>query len=198
MLDILLTRLRDKTTTRRDFRQAVDQVSLYLAMETARHLPRRETRISSPICETDGFALEQPMMVLPILRAGLSMLPAFMRIFEETSVGFIGVRRNEKTAIPSKYYEKIPELTGTEQIIILDPTLATGGSAVMAIQACIEHGALEEQISVVNIFAAPEGIEHIRHEHPNVALVTGNIDDGLNSHKYIVPGVGDFGDRFCG
>lgn len=196
MKEHFLTLLRDKNTTASSFREAAQQLALLMAAEVAMGIQLKSRTIHTPLEATEGSILQDRVILVPILRAGLALLPAFQQLFKEAPIGFFGVRRDEKTAEPKLYYENIPPCSAKDQVILLDPMLATGGSINMAIDRIKAKGAL--RILFVSIVAAPEGIHAVQKRHPDVALYTVATDRALNSSKFIVPGLGDFGDRFFG
>lgn len=164
-------------------------------MEATRHLPVRPKTVSTPIEETEGRVLAGPIVVVPILRAGLGMLEAVVDLFPEVRVGYIGLERDEATFQPSEYYAKMPRMDDAVTFV-LDPMLATGGSAEAALRSVKEAGA--HDVRMVSIVCAPEGVDALEKAHPDVAIVTSAIDRELNEHAYIMPGLGDFGDRLFG
>jgi uracil phosphoribosyltransferase len=191
----VLTHLRDQTTKPALFRTLSYQISLLLALEATRDLVTVEKTIETPMESTLGHVLAKPLVVVPILRAGLGMLQPFHDAFPEVSVGYIGLERDHETAIARSYYCKLPPLEG-KRVIVVDPMLATGGSAVQAINVVKSAGGTE--IVFVCIVAAPEGVARMQASHPEVPIHAGALDRALNSRKYILPGLGDFGDRLYG
>lgn len=191
----LLTHLRDKTTKPALFRALSYQVSLLLALEATRDLATVEKRIDTPLEPFTGRVLAKPIAVVPILRAGLGMLQPFHDIFPDISVGYIGLERDHATAIAHSYYCKLPPLEG-ERVVVVDPMLATGGSAAQALTLVKAQGAAE--IVFVCIVAAPEGVARVHAAHPDMPIHAGALDRELNDRKYILPGLGDFGDRLYG
>lgn len=176
--------LRNKKTPTGEFRKASNEITNILAKEVSRRL--REKKI------------EKNIVLAPILRAGLALLPTFLGKFPEARVGFIGLKRNEKTFKTKKYYRNIPKISKTDKIIVLDPMLATGGSAVVAIGELIKAGAHEKNITFVGVISAPEGLANLQKHFSRIDTIIAVHDKGLNKHKYIVPGLGDFGDRYWG
>ena len=154
-----LTILRDKETSILAFRKAAHQLSLILAHEAADHMMTKQTTVHTPLATTEGVAWRMPIVLAPILRSGITMLPAFLEYFENASIAVIGIKRNEQTAQPCPYYCNIPPLTRDHQVIMLDPMLATGGTSCDAIGMLLEKGAAEEHILFVSMVSAPEGIE---------------------------------------
>lgn len=191
----VLTHLRDKTTKPVLFRTLSYQISLLLALEATRDLATVEKTIETPLEKMPSRVLAKPLVVVPILRAGLGMLQPFHDIFPDVSVGYVGLERDHQTAVARSYYCKLPPLTGA-RVLVVDPMLATGGSAVQALTLVKEHGATE--IGFVCIVAAPEGVATLQAAHPEVPIHAGAVDRQLNDRKYILPGLGDFGDRLYG
>lgn len=191
----VLTHLRDKTTKPALFRTLSYQIALLLALEATRDLATNEKQIETPLEPVTGRVLAKPLVVVPILRAGLGMLQPFHDIFPDVSVGYVGLERDHATAVARSYYCKLPPLAGT-RVIIVDPMLATGGSAVQAVNVVKEAGGRE--IVFVCIVASPEGIAKMQQAHPEVPVHAGALDRALNDRKYILPGLGDFGDRLYG
>ncbi|CAN5354395.1 uracil phosphoribosyltransferase [soil metagenome] len=191
-----LTALRDKKTAAWDFRKNVHEISQLLLYEATADLPTMETSVSSPLAETTGAELANTITLVPILRAGLGMLNGMMEILTEAQVGHIGLVRNEQTFISRQYFCKLPSDITTSQILLLDPMLATGGSALKAIQQLTDAGA--QHIRFVCILASPQGIALLEESVPDVPLFTASIDDGLDDRNFIVPGLGDAGDRYFG
>lgn len=198
MLRTLLTVLRDKNSSLRDFRRAADLIADILVHEAAKLLPLQTSIIETPLGETEGHQLKKEVILVPILRAGLVLLPAFMKMFPEAKVGFAGIKRDEETAEAALYYYHFPKILLDSEIFILDPMIATGGSGLKAIQLLLEHGADPKHIYYTGIVAAPEGVAILQKKAPDIKLVILAIDEALNAKKYIVPGLGDFGDRYYG
>ena len=191
----VLTHLRDKTTKPVLFRTLSYQISLLLALEATRDLATVDKEIETPLETMKGRVLAKPLVVVPILRAGLGMLQPFHDIFPDVSVGYVGLERDHTTAIARSYYCKLPPLDG-KRVIVVDPMLATGGSAAQALDVVKAAGARE--IVFVCIVAAPEGVATVEKSHPEIPIHAGVLDRQLNSKKYILPGLGDFGDRLYG
>ena len=191
----VLTHLRDKTTKPALFRTLSYQISLLLALEATRDLATEVKPIDTPLERIDGRVLAKPLAVVPILRAGLGMVQPFTDIFPDVSVGYVGLERDHTTAIARSYYCKLPPLAG-KRTIVVDPMLATGGSAAQAIEVVKAAGATE--MVFVCIVASPEGAAVMAKAHPAVPIYTGALDRELNAKKYILPGLGDFGDRLYG
>lgn len=187
--------LRDRRTEPDAFRRACERVTLLLAVEATHDLPTRPARVETPLESTEAVVLAAPLVAVPILRAGLGMLPPLMDLFPEIAVGYVGLERDEATAVARPYYQKLPPLAG-RVVLLLDPMLATGGSADEALTALAAAGA--EEIRLLCIVAAPEGIDRLAQRHPRVQLFVAARDRGLNARKFILPGLGDFGDRLFG
>lgn len=191
----ILTRLRDRDTSPQAFRALAHQIGLLLALEATRDLATREHVVETPLESHSGRALAKPLAVVPILRAGLGMVQPFVDLFPDVSVGYIGLERDHATAVARSYYQKLPPLAG-KRVLAVDPMLATGGSAVQALDALLAAGATE--LALVCIVAAPEGVKAVETAHPDVPIYAGALDRELNERKYILPGLGDFGDRLYG
>lgn len=188
-----LTILRNRTTGASEFRRCCKGMTEVLMVEAAKKLSLESTEVDTPLESTSGARLSGGVVFVPILRAGLGMLDPAMAIIPGSSVGYIGLERDEATAEASCYYAKMPDLSASSQVFVLDPMLATGGSAAMCIDQIKAHGA--KQVNMVCIIAAPEGIAALEAAHPDVPILAGKIDRQLNEQKYILPGLGDFGDR---
>ena len=191
----ILTRLRDASTEPAQFRALARQLTLLLAVEATRDLPVREHTVQTPLETTQGHSLAQPIVAVPILRAGLGMLEAITELFTEVRVGYIGLERDETTAVARAYYCKLPPI-GASRVLLLDPMLATGGSAAQAVEVLLKAGA--QDIVHICVVAAPEGVRLLNERFPKVRIVAASIDRGLNDRKFILPGLGDFGDRLYG
>lgn len=195
LIEDVLSLLRDATTPHEDFRRLTKKLSSLLVFEAARDLPLRQVDIETPLESTTGGRLSAEIVLVPVLRAGMGMLDALLDLFPAASVGHVGLERDEETAIARRYYLKLPDLPD-RHVFLLDPMLATGGSALAAIQALREQGA--RSIRLLCIVAAPEGIALLDKACPDVAIYAAAIDRELDSRKYILPGLGDFGDRLYG
>jgi uracil phosphoribosyltransferase len=191
-----LMELRDVTTTPPDFRRAANRISVLLAAEALRDVPTVPETVITPLGPADGKVVRTDVVVVPVLRAGLGMLDAVLELLPAARVGHIGLQRDEATAIASKYYTKLPPNLANSYVLMIDPMLATGGSAVAAIDLIKDAGA--RTIRMICIVAAPDGVELVARHHGDVAVYTPVIDRELNIHKFIVPGLGDFGDRLYG
>jgi uracil phosphoribosyltransferase len=188
--------LRNKRTSPEHFRRAATRISVLLAAEALREVGTTSTTVETPLGPAQGHKIESDIVVVPVLRAGLGMLDAVLELVPGARVGHIGLQRDELTAVASRYYSKLPGTLRSSFVLMIDPMLATGGSAVAAIQLLREAGAA--RIRIVCIVAAPEGIRTVEQHYPDIAIYTPVVDRCLNEHKYIVPGLGDFGDRLYG
>lgn len=191
----LLNSLRSTSTGPEQFRQYSRTLSTLLIVEATRAVRTESRPVTTPLAEIDAAFLAQGLAVVPVLRAGLAMLESALLLFPDVAVGYIGLERDHTTAVASSYYCKLPELAGRYTLCV-DPMLATGGSASQAISFLKANGAT--QVGLVTVISAPEGIARITADHPDVAITTAAIDECLNAHAYIVPGLGDFGDRLYG
>jgi uracil phosphoribosyltransferase len=192
----ILTHLRDKTTKPATFRSLAYQITLMLAIDATHDLPTEAKAIETPLEPMMGRVLtHQPIVVVAILRAGVSMVQPFMDVFPDVSVGYVGLERDHATAVARNYYCKLPPLAG-RRVFVVDPMLATGGSAVQAIEVVKQNGAVAPRL--VCIIAAPEGVAEVAKHHPDASVHVGVLDRGLNERRYILPGLGDFGDRLYG
>lgn len=193
-----MTVLRDKSSDQAQFQQGARAISRLLVQRALQHLPTETFEVQTPLGPAEGLRFPHRVIIVPILRAGLSMLPAFQDVFPSAPVGVIGLRRDEKTAVAELYYENFPEPRETDRVLIVDPMLATGGTLVSAIELLTSRGVLEENIIFCGIVGAPEGLNHLQNHFPKVKTVIAAMDDHLNDDKFIVPGLGDFGDRYFG
>ena len=196
-----LTVLRDETTNSPTFRQLTEEIVMLLAYEATREIRTEVKKIKTPVTSTEGLVLTKPRpVVVPILRAGLGMLEGMVKLMPNAEIGFLGMVRDEKTLKSSTYANRLPENLAGRQCFVLDPMLATGGTLVSAINFLIERGATD--VTAICILAAPEGIAALEEAFANVKtpirVVTGALDQKLNEHGYIVPGLGDAGDRLYG
>lgn len=196
--EALLTILRDKETDHSSFRTAADKLSYLLTADVAEHLETVSIPIETPLARMQGTLLMYDIVLVPIMRSGLALLHSFMRMFETSRVGFIVVQRDEKTALPHLFYSKMPELNNNTQIIILEPMVATGGSVLEALKIITDMGVPNDRIIIVSIVCATEGLRRVQEEFPGVTHIYAAEDPQLNARKYIVPGLGDFGDRYFG
>ncbi len=191
----IITHLRDQTTKPATFRTIAYQLGVLLAIEATRDLATEDKAINTPLEPVTGRVLARPLVVVPILRAGLGMVQPFLDMFPDVSVGYVGLERDHETAVARSYYCKLPPLTGA-RVIVVDPMLATGGSAAQALTVVKAAGARE--LTFVSIISSPEGIATVQAAHPDVPIHTAAYDRELNAKKYILPGLGDFGDRLYG
>ncbi|MDB6006502.1 MAG: uracil phosphoribosyltransferase [Prosthecobacter sp.] len=167
-----------------------------LFLEATRELPVREVSVQTPLTETHGSQLARPLVCVPILRAGLGLLDGILPLVPDAVVAHVGIRRNEETALPHAYYTNLPASLSAADVFILDPMLATGGSACEAARQLKDAGAL--RITMICVVSCPEGLAAMDRAHPDIPIITAAIDDGLNEKCYIVPGLGDAGDRYFG
>ena len=187
---------RDKNTTVKDFRELVYEIALLMGYEATRDLTLVDYPVETPITKTVGKVIDKQVAVVPILRAGLGMVDAIVSILPAAKIGHIGLYRDHETHKPVEYYCKLPKDVDERQVIVTDPMLATGGSAAAAIDFIKQRGA--KRIKLMCIIAAPEGVEAVAKAHPDVEIYVGALDEKLNENKYIVPGLGDAGDRLFG
>ena len=192
-----LSIMRDKRTGVKEFRELLEEISMLMVYEVTRDLPVEKVDVETPICRTKTNMLAgKPIGIIPILRAGLGMVDGIMNLIPNAKVGHIGLYRDPETLNPVEYYCKLPEDAEHRELIVLDPMLATGGSASAAITFIKQRGC--SNIRLVNLIAAPEGIARIQKDHPDVDVYVAALDEHLNDHGYIVPGLGDAGDRLFG
>lgn len=192
-----LSLIRDKNTGSKDFRELVEEVAMLMCYEVTRNMSLEEVLIETPICTTKAKVLSgKKVGIVPILRAGLGMVDGMLKLIPAAKVGHIGLYRDPETLKPVEYYCKLPSDIGERDIIVTDPMLATGGSAADAITLLKNKGA--KNIKLMCLIAAPEGLKHVTEAHPDVDVYTAAIDEKLNDHGYIVPGLGDAGDRLFG
>ena len=191
----ILSHLRDRTTKPATFRTLSYQISLLLALEATRDLATQDHVIDTPLERVTTRVLSRSLAVVPILRAGLGMVQPFTDLFPDVSVGYVGLERDHTTAVARSYYQKLPPLAG-KRVLVVDPMLATGGSAVQALNALRAEGATD--LILVCIVSSPEGVRVVKASHPKVPIFTAALDRELNAKKYILPGLGDFGNRLYG
>jgi uracil phosphoribosyltransferase len=192
-----LTFIRDENTSKKEFKELIDEVALLMAYEITRDFPLEEVTIKTPICETKSYIISgKKVALVPILRAGLGMVEGILKLIPSARVGHIGLYRDEKTLKPVSYYFKIPSDTDNRDFILIDPMLATGGSAVAAVDMLKNAGA--KSIKFMCLIAAPEGLKKLCTTHPDVKVYAAALDEKLNEKGYIVPGLGDAGDRIFG
>ena len=191
------TILRQTTTTNKEFRELVEEITMLMCYEALRDLPLEEVEIETPLTKTKQKMLKgKKMAIVPILRAGLGMVEGMLTLIPSAKVGHIGMYRDEETMIPHEYYCKLPKDISERLIVVVDPMLATGGSAIDAIGQIKSYGG--KQIKFLCLIAAPEGIEALSKAHPDVEIYCANVDECLNDRCYILPGLGDAGDRIFG
>ncbi|MFK7886893.1 MAG: uracil phosphoribosyltransferase [Gammaproteobacteria bacterium] len=194
--DESLLALRDKTLSMADFRRHSQRVSRMLLLEATRTLPQQSVTVDTPLEAVTGERCAEPVVFVPVLRAGLAMLFAGMELIPDARVGFVGLERDEATAKASEYYCKLPDDLEHSRVCVIDPMLATGGSMSDTLSSIKRAGG--KNISAVCIVAAPEGIARLQEEHDDVTIVTAAVDRELDANKYIRPGLGDYGDRYFG
>ena len=189
--------LRDQTTGTKEFRALVNEIAGLMCYEATRNLPTVEVEVQTPVAMAKCRVLAgKKLAIVPILRAGLGMVDALVDLIPSAKIGHIGLYRDPETHLPVEYYCKLPEDIGARQVYVVDPMLATGGSAIAAINFLKEHGC--KSIIMMNIIGCPEGVKAVTEAHPDVDLYIAAIDEKLNDHKYIIPGLGDAGDRIFG
>lgn len=192
-----ITLMRKTDTSTKDFRELAEEISLLMAYEVTRDLPVQEIEIETPICKATGYEISgRAIGIVPILRAGLGMVNGITRLVPNAKVGHIGLYRDPETHQPVEYYCKLPQDATERRIIVVDPMLATGGSAIAAVQFIKDRGC--KDIKLVCLIAAPEGVEAMQKAHPDVDIYLASLDEKLNDHAYIIPGLGDAGDRLFG
>ena len=194
-----LTILRQTSTGTKDFRELVNEIAMLLGYEISRELPLEDVEIETPIIKTVQKTLSgKKLAIVPILRAGIGMVDGILSLVPAAKVGHIGMYRDEETLQPVEYLVKLPEDIDQRQIFVVDPMLATGGSAILAIDSLKKRGAGAANIKFVCLVAAPEGVKALQEAHPDIDVFTAALDEILNDHGYIVPGLGDAGDRLFG
>lgn len=198
MKKVLLSVLRNKNTDIKNFRETAEKLALMLAGQVGGLLDKEKIEMTTPIDKTYGTKIKNDIVIVPILRSALSMLSPFLKFFEKASVGFLGLRRDEKTAIANLYYKNFPKIKHTDDVILLDPMIATGGTGLQAIKILKESGVAEDKIIFVSIICSKEGVNRIKKEYPSVNIIYVAQDEKLTDKKFIIPGLGDFGDRFFG
>jgi uracil phosphoribosyltransferase len=191
-----LTRLRDQRTQPQEFRRLLGEIAALMLYEATRSFAVKKVYVQTPLARTNGFQLEREVVLVPVLRAGLGMLDSILQLLPHARVGFIGLKREETTLRAMFYHKSLPKNLGDFETILIDPMLATGGSAVAAIDLLVEQGA--KHIRLVNLVAAPEGVRAVQEKYPRVPIFTAAVDKKLNERGYILPGLGDAGDRLFG
>ena len=196
LVDDVLAVLRDRRTPSDEFRRLARRLSLLVAAEATRDLPTTEVEVETPLERARVRRLAGRVVAVPVLRAGIGMLDAFLELVPTAHVGYFGLERNETTAVARRYYEKVPSDLADAYVYLLDPMLATGGSAALALEGLAERGA--RRVRLLSVVAAPEGVAHLEQAVPGAEIYTAALDRGLNERKFILPGLGDFGDRLFG
>jgi len=191
-----LTRLRDKRTQPQEFRRILGQIASLMLHEATRDFAVRPVPVQTPLAAGRGYRLERDVALVPVLRAGLGMLDSILQLIPHARVGFIGLKREETTLRAQFYHKSFPKNLGRFEVVLIDPMLATGGSAVAALELVAEQGA--RHVRLVNLVAAPEGIRHVQRHFPRIPIFTAAIDKKLDERGYILPGLGDAGDRLFG
>lgn len=191
-----LSIMREEDTSTYIFKQNLDEIAKLMAYEVTRNIPLREKPIKTPICETTGYEMDQKIVLVPILRAGIGLVDGFRDIIPTAKIGHIGIYRDAKNLEPHEYFAKFPKDMDKSIVIITDPMLATGGSASAAITSIKNRGA--QKILLVCLVGVPEGVERVEKDHPDVDITLAALDERLNEKGYIVPGLGDAGDRLFG
>jgi uracil phosphoribosyltransferase len=191
-----LARLRDKRTQSQEFRRLLDEIAALMLYEATRNFAVRPVSVQTPLAPARGFRLEREVVLVPVLRAGLGMLDSILQLIPHARVGFIGLKREETTLRAQFYHKSLPKNLSRFEVILIDPMLATGGSAVAALDLLAKQGA--KHVRLVNLVAAPEGIRRVRKSYPKLPIFTAAIDRRLNEKGYILPGLGDAGDRLFG
>ncbi len=197
MKEILLTKLRDKHTSLAEFRSVAQEMAELIAAEAAKTIPSKRIRVETTLSFAEGAVPAGRVVLVSILRTGLIFLPAFLKLFPDAPIGIFGIRRDEETAKPHLYYENLPKLLPSDHIFLLDPMIATAGSSIMAIERLTSEVS-PNQITLVGIISATPGITKLKSRFPTVRIITAHEDPELNAKSFIVPGLGDFGDRFFG
>ena len=191
-----LAQLRDKRTESQEFRRLLGEIASLMIYEATRSLGVKKITVQTPLASSSGFRLEREVALVPVLRAGLGMLDSILQLIPHARVGFIGLKREETTLRAMFYHKSLPKNLERFEVILIDPMLATGGSTVAALDLLLEQGA--KNIRAVNLVAAPEGIRAVQKHHPGVPIFTAAVDKKLNERGYILPGLGDAGDRLFG
>lgn len=191
-----LALIRDESVGHKRFRELATEITMFVAYEALKTVPLERVTVKTPLAETIGHKIASDIVVVPILRAGVGMLDGILNLIPTARVGFMGMYRDENTKEPVEYYNKLPDPTDRQVYIVIDPMLATGGSTVAALDALKQHGA--SHIIVICLVTCPEGLALVEKHHPDVPVYTASVDDHLDERKYIVPGLGDAGDRLYG
>ena len=188
--------LRDAETGSKEFREIIGEVAMLLSYEATRDLPLKEIQVQTPVDVAMCRTIDTKLAIVPILRAGIGMTEGLLRLMPTAKIGHIGLYRDPETLLPVEYYCKLPSDCDEREVFVVDPMLATGGSCIAALQMLKDKGV--KHLRFMCIIAAPEGVKHLQEAHPDVDVYIGALDDHLNEHKYIVPGLGDAGDRIFG
>jgi uracil phosphoribosyltransferase len=196
LLQHKLSLLRDKGTKQKEFRELSSEITMLLTYEAFKDIPLGKRILETPLTETEGYEIKDDIIIVPILRAGVGMLEGILNLLPNARVGFVGIYRDPRTKQPVEYYEKLPENPVNPLVVIIDPMLATGGSIIATVKLLRKKGF--ERIKIISIISAPEGIEAVEKACTDIEIFTGHIDSHLDDHKYIVPGLGDAGDRLFG
>jgi uracil phosphoribosyltransferase len=191
-----LSLIRDESTKGRDFRDLLNEIASLMTYEACRDLEVKEVTVKTPICDATCYQLEKEIVLVPVLRAGLGMVEGIMNLIPTARVGHIGLYRDEETHEPCEYYAKFPNNLATSKVFVLDPMLATGGSASAAVTMIKNRGA--QDVRYIGLVGAPEGVERLQKDHPDIDIYLAALDEKLNENCYIVPGLGDCGDRLFG
>ena len=191
-----VTQLRCKDTCTKDFQHLLNEIAGLMAFEITEDIPLQEVRVETPLGTCDTYEVSHEIVLVPILRAGLGMVDGIRQLIPTAKVGHMGLFRNEETLEPVTYYAKFPKNMSESTVLLLDPMLATGGSASAAVSELKKHGA--SSIKLVCVVGAPEGVKRVETDHPDVEIILAALDEGLNENGYIVPGLGDAGDRLFG
>lgn len=191
-----LAQLRDRHTGPQEFRRLLGEIASLMIYEATRDFALKKVSVRTPLAVSPGFQLQREVVLVPVLRAGLGMLDSILQLIPHARVGFIGLKREEETLRANFYHQSLPKDLGQFEVILIDPMLATGGSSVAAMDLLMKQGA--KRIRVVNLVAAPEGLRHFRKFYPQVPIYTAAMDKKLNDRGYILPGLGDAGDRLFG
>lgn len=198
MQESLLTILRDEKTPVGLYRQAAHQLCDLIAAQATSLVVQDPMEVKTPLAKTSGKRVPHRVILIPILRSGMAMLPSFLKFFPTAPVGFFGIRRDESTALPQLYYENLPPLQPTDLVFLLDPMVATAGSSLLAIQHLLKKGIEPAKIALASVIASTEGLQKIKTAYPYLHVITAAEDPSLNDRKFIIPGLGDFGDRYFG
>lgn len=195
---VLISKLRDKNTTTQEFRHASNRLATILATYASEQIATNPIGITTPCGITEGAECADDIVLIPVMRSGNTLLTPFMQMFEDARVGFILLQRDEETALPDFYYAKLPTIQPNTRVIILEPMLATGGSINKALEIVTGYGIPADRIIVISVICAREGLDRIHEAYPDVKIIYAAEDTELNDQKFIVPGLGDFGDRYYG